>query len=135
MDGAKQGGSEPLMAIIVIGGLLGVSRTKQEVFSQFTLDIVTVGVPYPRASPAEVEQGITLAVEEWPVAWTASSVSRPPVRGRRRRSAELLPADPDQVLSDAKSAVDRITTFPADAEGRGCAGIATGGCDQHRAQR
>ena len=107
-----------LMAIIVIGGLLGVSRTKQEVFPQFTLDIVTVGVPYPGASPAEVEQGITLAVEEQLRGLDGiKRVTSTSSEGGAAVSAELLlSADPDQVLSDAKSAVDRITTFPADAE-------------------
>ncbi len=107
-----------LMMVIVIGGLLGVSRIKQEVFPEFTLDIVTVGVPYPGASPHEVEQGITLAVEEAlrgldGVKRVTSSSSE----GGAAVSAELLlSADPDKVLNDAKSAVDRITTLPEEAE-------------------
>jgi multidrug efflux pump subunit AcrB len=107
-----------LMAIIVIGGLLGVSRTKQEVFPEFSLDIVTVGVPYPGASPAEVEQGITLAVEEQLRGLDGvKRVTSTSSEGGAAISAELLlSADPDQVLNDAKSAVDRITTFPEEAE-------------------
>jgi len=107
-----------LMAVIVIGGLLGVSRTKQEVFPAFALDIVTVGVPYPGASPAEVEQGITLAVEEQLRGLDGiKRVTSTSSEGGAAVSAELLlSADPDQVLSDAKSAIDRITTLPEDAE-------------------
>lgn len=107
-----------LMAVIVIGGLLGVSRTKQEVFPEFTLDILTVGVPYPGASPAEVEQGITLAVEEQLRGLDGvKRVTSTSSEGGAAVSAELLlSADPDQVLSDAKSAIDRITTLPEEAE-------------------
>ena len=53
-----------LMIVILVGGALGASRIKQEVFPAFDLDLVRVTVVYPGASPEEVEQGIVLAVEE-----------------------------------------------------------------------
>ena len=53
-----------LMVVIIVGGLLTLSRTKQEVFPSFELDVVAVTVVYPGASPSEVEQGIVLSVEE-----------------------------------------------------------------------
>ncbi|HSP80361.1 MAG TPA: efflux RND transporter permease subunit, partial [Myxococcaceae bacterium] len=56
--------SNLLMTVLLVGGLLGLGRVKQEVFPEFDLDMVMVQVPYPGASPAEVEQGILLAVEE-----------------------------------------------------------------------
>jgi multidrug efflux pump subunit AcrB len=77
-----------------------------------------ISVAYPGASPEEVEQGIVLAVEE-------------SVRGidgvKRVKSSAgegvanvyldlTLEADTDRVLSDVKAAIDRIQTFPEDAE-------------------
>ncbi|MGA1713507.1 MAG: efflux RND transporter permease subunit, partial [bacterium] len=53
-----------LMIIFLFGGLLMSSQIKQEVFPEFTTDIVRITVPYPGASPAEVEQGIILSVED-----------------------------------------------------------------------
>ena len=53
-----------LMAVFLIGGLIMGSRIKQEVFPDFELDIVRITVPYPGASPEEVERGIVLAIEE-----------------------------------------------------------------------
>ena len=47
-----------LMFVLFFGGALGLSRMKVEVFPDFELDAVTVAVPYPGASPEEVEQGI-----------------------------------------------------------------------------
>ena len=107
-----------LMLVIVVGGLLGLSRTKQEVFPEFALDVITVGVAYPGASPAEVEQGITLAVEEQLRGLDGvKRVTSTSSEGGAAVSAELvLSVNPDKVLSDAKSAIDRITTLPADAE-------------------
>ena len=53
-----------LMVAFLVGGLLMSFRIKKEVFPQIQLDEVDISVPYPGASPAEVEQGVLLAVEE-----------------------------------------------------------------------
>lgn len=52
------------MLIFLIGGVYMSLFIKKEVFPEFELDIVTISVPYPGASPEEVEQGIILAIEE-----------------------------------------------------------------------
>lgn len=107
-----------LMVVLLVGGLLMAGRVKQEVFPETELDMVSISVPYPGASPAEVEQGIVLAVEEAVrgidgvkrVVATASE-------GRAGINAELsIDADDEKVLADVKSAVDRITSLPKDAE-------------------
>ena len=107
-----------LMFVVVVGGLLGVLRTKQEVFPEFNLDQVNVSVAYPGASPAEVEQGILLAIEE--NVRGIDGVKRVTSTAREGSGSVgvelLLDADPDQVLSDVKSEVDRIVTFPEEAE-------------------
>ena len=41
-----------------------MSQIKKEVFPDYDLDIVTITVPYPGASPEEVERGVILAIEE-----------------------------------------------------------------------
>ena len=53
-----------VFAFLIIGGLVFTSKVREEVFPEFSLDLVTVTVPYPGASPAEVEKGVILAVEE-----------------------------------------------------------------------
>ena len=110
--------SNLLMIIILVAGALGVSRIKQEVFPEFELDMVTVSVIYPGASPEEVEQGALLAIEE----------SVRGVDGIKRVGATsnenggvvwaelLLDAKRDQVVADIKSEVDRIQSFPEEAE-------------------
>ena len=56
--------SNLLMGVLLLAGFFSVLQTKQEVFPGFSIDIIAVTVPYPGASPEEVEQGIILAVEE-----------------------------------------------------------------------
>ena len=53
-----------LMLVLLGGGIFTALRIKQEVFPEFDLDMVQISVAYPGASPAEVEQGIVLAIEE-----------------------------------------------------------------------
>ncbi len=52
-----------VIAILLVGGLAFASM-RREVFPEFDLEIVLVTVPYPGATPAEVEEGICQKVEE-----------------------------------------------------------------------
>lgn len=107
-----------IMFLLFVGGLLGLTSVKQEIFPAFDLDMVVVAVPYPGASPEEVEQGIVLAVEE--AVRGVDGVKR--VTGTASegvgtvRVELLLSADPQKVFSDVKNEIDRITTFPEEAE-------------------
>ena len=78
-----------LMMFIIVGGLLNLRTTKQEVFPEFEVDLVTVGVAYPGASPSEVEQEITMAVEETVRGIQGSSASP---RRRWRDTRASLPS-------------------------------------------
>ena len=110
--------SNLLMGILLLAGFFSVLQTKQEVFPGFSVDIISVTVPYPGASPEEVEQGIILAVEE--ELRGIDGVKR--LKSNASENAggvivELLTdAKPEKVLNDVNAAVDRITTFPQDAE-------------------
>ncbi|HSQ83569.1 MAG TPA: efflux RND transporter permease subunit, partial [Desulfobacterales bacterium] len=53
-----------LMLVLLVGGFFLGYRIKKEVFPDFELDQVQITVPYPGASPQEVERGIILAIEE-----------------------------------------------------------------------
>jgi len=107
-----------LMFMLIIGGIIMAPSIKQEVFPEFTLDIITVQVPYPGASPAEVEQGVLLAVEEAVRGIDGvKEVRSTAMEGMASITVELLlGANTDVALSDVQSAVDRITSLPQDAE-------------------
>ena len=107
-----------LMLSLLIGGAFMATRTKQEVFPEFELDAVNIAVPYPGASPAEVEQGVVLAVEE--AVRGVDGVKRVTAlanEGSASVRVELeTGTDSDRALNDLKSAVDRITSLPVEAE-------------------
>ena len=106
------------MLICVAAGAIGLASVKQEVFPAFDLDLVNVSMPYPGASPAEVEQGIVFVIEEAVRGLDGvKRVHSVAAEGVGVVSVELLlGTDADKVLNDVKNAVDRIQSFPEDAE-------------------
>ena len=57
-------GMNTLMVGVLLVGAASLFLMRREVFPEFELDIVLVRVPYPGASPEEVEEGICLKIEE-----------------------------------------------------------------------
>ena len=53
-----------LMVFIVISGLISVFTINLEVMPQVSLDVVSVEVPYLGAAPEEVEEAVTVRIEE-----------------------------------------------------------------------
>ncbi len=107
-----------LMIIFLVGGLILSSQVKQEVFPEFTTDIVRISVPYPGASPEEVEQGIILSIEDGVRGLDGvKRVTSTAAEGAGTVVVELLTsADQFKTIQDVKNEVDRITSFPEDAE-------------------
>lgn len=107
-----------LMLVLLVGGTIWATRIKQEFFPSFDLDMARVTVPYPGASPEEVEQGLVLAIEEAASGLdgvdeiTASATEGVGVI----TVSALVGADVQKLADDIKGEVDRITTFPEDAE-------------------
>jgi len=107
-----------LMMFLVVGGLVKGFSLKQEVFPEIALDKIQVSVAYPGASPDEVEEGIILKIED-----SISSVDgikeiqSSAAEGLATITAEIRSGEnADLILQDVKSEVDRIFTFPDDAE-------------------
>ena len=107
-----------LMLVLIIGGLILGFSVKQEVFPDVTLDRVQILVVYPGAGPEEVEEGVILKIEENLTGVDGiKQVKSVAAEGYGSVTAEIMTgADIDLVLQDVKSEVDRITTFPKDAE-------------------
>lgn len=107
-----------LMIFLLLGGLFMTSRIKQEVFPAYDLDMVTVSVDYSGASPEEVEQGIILAVEEAIRAIVGvKDLTATAAEGNGTVTAELEEGvDQQKIYQEIKQEIDRITTFPEDAD-------------------
>lgn len=107
-----------LMVVLLVGGLVFGLQIKQEVFPEFSLDTVSVSVSYPGASPEEVEQGVILAVEEAVQGLEGvKEVTSTASEGAGNVVVEALDGTNLQTLAqDIKTEVDRISSFPEEAE-------------------
>lgn len=107
-----------LMVLIFIGGFMAVKSMRREMFPQFSLDMIVVSVPYPGASPEEVEDGITIRVEEQVEGIDGiEKITSSSNEGMGSVVLELeSSANAQMVYNDVKNAIDRIVTFPEEAE-------------------
>jgi len=107
-----------IMLLFLVGGLIMAKNVKQEVFPEFSTDTVRVSIPYPGASPEEVEEGIVLAVEEAVQGLEGiKEISSTAAEGLGRVTVEALEGgDLSRLWQDVDSEVNRITTFPDEAE-------------------
>ena len=106
------------MIFIIVAGLLTVVKMRREMFPQFALDMIYVGVDYPGASPEEVEEGICIKIEEQIEGLEGiDRIISTAREGSGEVVVELEPgADAQKVLDEIKAEVDRIDTFPDEAE-------------------
>ncbi|MGB0894418.1 MAG: efflux RND transporter permease subunit [Parashewanella sp.] len=107
-----------LMWIIIIGGLLTAGTIKQQFFPAVETNWVEFYAGYPGAAPQEVEEGITIKIEE--ALETVQGLKRVITFSNRGRSTGWFQIeesyDPQVVLEEIKSAIDSVSTFPATME-------------------
>ena len=107
-----------VMIFIILAGILTVVKMRREMFPQFALDMIFVGVDYPGASPEEIEEGICIKIEEQIEG--LEGIDRI-ISTAREGSGEVIVelesgADARKILDEIKTEVDRIDTFPDEAE-------------------
>jgi multidrug efflux pump subunit AcrB len=107
-----------LMMVFLVGGLIKAFSIKQEIFPEISLDMIQVTVPYPGAGPEEVEEGIILKVEDNITSVDGIKEIRSVAsEGIGVVTAEIRTGeDADIILQNIKNEVDRIITFPEEAE-------------------
>ncbi|MBW8000951.1 MAG: efflux RND transporter permease subunit [Planctomycetes bacterium] len=107
-----------LMVLICAAGLLSIFTIKKEVFPEFSVDIITITVPYLGASPEDVEKGVSLRIEE--AIASVDGIKRLSSIASEGVSLTIVEieeyADTTQALDDIKAEVDRIITFPKETE-------------------
>ncbi len=107
-----------LMLVLLVGGFFMGGKIKKEVFPDFELDMVTIRVAYPGASPEEVERGILLSIEEAVQDLEGvKEVTATAQEGSGTVTVEVIPGeDAQQIAQDIENEVDRIASFPEEAE-------------------
>jgi len=107
-----------LMFVFLIGGVISAFSIKKEVFPAFDLDMITITVPYPGATPEEVDKSIIGAIEE--SVQDAEGVKEITATAREGSASVVLEleegVDRQKVYQDIKQDIDSISTFPLEAE-------------------
>ncbi len=104
-----------LMWFIIVAGLISVFTIRKQTTPDFELNWIQVQVPYLGAAPQEVEEGVVIKVEE------AIQDIQGIVEIRSRANESLgsvtievsRDKDINEVLTEVKTRVDAISTFPA----------------------
>jgi HAE1 family hydrophobic/amphiphilic exporter-1 len=107
-----------IMIFIIVAGVLTVMKMRREMFPQFALDMIVVVVDYPGSSPEETEEGICIKIEEQIEGIEGiDRVLSTAREGSGEVLVELEPGvDAQKILDEIKTEVDRIDTFPDEAE-------------------
>lgn len=110
--------SNLLMLMVLVGGLTGIGTVSKTVYPSAALDVINITVPYPGASPTDVEERILIPVEE--AISGLQGIGRIRAFGNEGSGTVTVEAvigsDVDQLLNDIKGRVDAINTFPAQSE-------------------
>lgn len=107
-----------LMLVILLAGVSTWFQLRKEVFPETSLDAVTVSVPFPNATPEEVEDGILLPLED--AIADVTGVKRYSSTAAESIGSVIVEVetgyDLRKVMDDVKSRVDAINNFPEQAE-------------------
>ena len=107
-----------MIAVLLIGAA-SLTVMRREAFPEFELEIILVSVPYPGASPSEVEEGICQKLEE--AVRSIADIDKQMSIAREGSGFLILELDPDvpdvqKILNEVRSEIDRILSFPELAE-------------------
>ncbi len=107
-----------LMFLIIAAGFLAIFDAKLEVFPEFSLDMINITVPYLGASPADVEEGVCLRVEEAIAGVDGiKRMTSTAAEGGGSTMVEVKEyANTTDVLDDIETEIGTIITFPEETE-------------------
>ena len=107
-----------IMLLIIVFGSMGLFNLRKTFFPERTSKLISVQAVYPGASPLEIEQMVTLKIED----------NLDGITGIKRITSKSLEntsnvtieiennANNQYVLQDIKNAIDRISSFPNQME-------------------
>ena len=101
------------IAVIIIFGIFSLLQTKKSFFPELEPQTIIASVFYPGASPKEMEEGVTIKIEQSIKGLAAieeinstSSENLSSVKIKAYQDANM-----DQLLSDVENAINSINSF------------------------
>jgi multidrug efflux pump subunit AcrB len=107
-----------LLVLIFLAGGLAVNKMIRENFPEFSLDMITITVPYPGADPEEVEEGVSRKIEE--ALEGTEGIKLITTKSNENVGTTLIEVKENypvtDVLDKVRTRINAISTFPRDAE-------------------
>lgn len=107
-----------LLLLIFLSGGIAINSMIRETFPEFSLDMISISVPYPGADPEETEEGISRKIEE--AIEEVEGIDQYTTQSAEGIATVQIEVDENydvqKVLDKVRSEVDAISTFPEDAE-------------------
>jgi len=107
------------LVVLLVAGMMSLMTMRRESFPEFDLEMILVSVPYPGASPSEAEEGICQKIEE--AVRSVDGIKKQTSVAQEGAGFVILELqskiqDPQRVLNEVRSEIDRIPSFPELAE-------------------
>lgn len=106
-----------LMLLIVVAGYLSLMDTRKEILPDVSLDLITITIPYPGASPDDVEKSVLSRVES--VIYDIEGIRTISSQANEHLGVVTVELgygyDSKDLLNEIKSRVEAIGSFPVDA--------------------
>jgi len=107
-----------VLLLIFTAGIMAAFFMIKENFPEFSLDMITISVPYPGADPEEVEEGICRKIEE--ALEGVEGIKQITTQAQENMGTATIEvmenADLRVVLDRVRAKIDAVSTFPVDAE-------------------
>jgi len=107
-----------VLILIFLAAWLATISMIRETFPEFSLDLITISVPYPGADPEEVEEGISRKIEE--AIEGLEGIKQYTTESSENVGTATIEVKEDynidDVLDRVRTEVNAISTFPVDAE-------------------
>lgn len=106
-----------MLFVLIAGGFTAYSM-KREVFPQFSLDMIDIGVRYPGASPEETEEAVCIKIEEQLKSVEGvKNMYSTAIESYGDVFLELAPGiDINEKLDEIKNKIDQIDSFPEEVK-------------------
>lgn len=107
-----------LMVIILLVGLVSLSSTRKEMFPSTEINMVSVSIAFPGASPVEVEEAICLKIEQ--ALSVINGIDKLTCTASENFGTTIIEVDDSydlgDVTNDIKNKIDGINSFPEQVE-------------------
>ena len=107
-----------LMFVIVLTGIISALTIRTQITPDLEADRITIDIPFPGASPGEVESGVISRLEE--AIRDIEGIEQMRTYSRKSMGTMRLDLESDAeiqvVMDEVKIAIDRISSFPSSIE-------------------